>query len=114
MSEYRETVYSHDNDMESGVFCVDAGEPWSKAMIKRLKEKYPEEVNIKHENKDGSIQAYLPLKWMKIRPTRKMDLTIEQRAAIAERLQGGQRKQLETLDDIEDDNANLDVYDLDA
>lgn len=37
-----------------------------KNKIKKLAEKYPDEVKIIAENKDGSIFAHIPLSWIKI------------------------------------------------
>ena len=34
--------------------------------IRKLAEKYPDECRITHENKDGSIVAHIPVKWIKI------------------------------------------------
>ena len=48
-----------------------------KNKVLKLKEEYPEEVEIIRKNDDGSILAHLPLKWIKISPPRKM--TEEQR-----------------------------------
>lgn len=52
--------------------------------IKRLNEKNPEEVKIIAENKDGSICAHLPVKYLKISPPRKV--SEEQKQAAGERL----------------------------
>lgn len=52
--------------------------------IKKLAEKYPDEVTITHENKDGSIVAYIPVKWIKVSPPRQV--SDEQREAARERL----------------------------
>lgn len=52
--------------------------------IKRLNEKNPEEVKIIAENKDGSICAHLPVKYLKISPPRKV--SEEQKQAASERL----------------------------
>lgn len=34
--------------------------------IRKLAEKFPDECKITHENKDGSIVAHIPVKWIKI------------------------------------------------
>ncbi len=52
--------------------------------IKRLHEKKPDEVKIIAENKDGSIYAHLPIKYLKISPPRKV--SEEQKQAASERL----------------------------
>lgn len=53
--------------------------------IKKYKESHPDEVDFV-ENKDGSICGHVPLKWIKVSPPRKVELTDEQRAARGERL----------------------------
>lgn len=55
-------------------------------MIRKLREKYPDEVEIAAENADGSLLARVPYKWVRVKPPHKRNLTPEQRAAIAERL----------------------------
>lgn len=52
--------------------------------IRELAEKYPEECQITHENKDGSILAHIPTAWVKINPP--MQLNDEQRERLAERM----------------------------
>lgn len=52
--------------------------------IKELAEKYPEECQILAQNKDGSIFAHIPVKWIRINPPKQ--LSENQRAAIAERM----------------------------
>ena len=92
--DFHETVYSHDADMYEGKFCVDAAEEWSIKMVKRLKADFPDDVDIKHENKDGSINAYMPLKWMRITPRKKKNLSDEQKKALAERLTAARRRKV--------------------
>lgn len=53
--------------------------------IKKLAEKYPEECEIVAENKDGSIMAHIPVKWILI-SNRSRDLSEEERQVIADRL----------------------------
>lgn len=59
--------------------------------IKKLKEKYPDEVIICVENDDGSIVAHIPTKWIKISPC-KREISEEQRQAAAERLKKFHKK----------------------
>ena len=54
--------------------------------LNKLKEKYPEEVEILAVNEDGSVYAHVPTKWIKINPPKQMEYTEEQRIEIAERL----------------------------
>ena len=84
MAEARETNYSHldgEDFME-----VTACERWAIGMINRLKERFPDEVEIIETNKDGSLVAHLPYKWMRIKPKRKVELTDEQRKVLSERM----------------------------
>lgn len=75
-------------------FTITAAETWSVAMVKRLKAKYPEEVEIRHTNPDGSMVARMPFTWMRIVPRKTM--SEEHRAKLADvlsrsRATGGNR-----------------------
>lgn len=63
-------------------FTVTAAETWSIAMVKRLKAKYPEEVEIRITNPDGSMVARLPFSWMRIVP--KKSISEMHRARLSE------------------------------
>lgn len=52
--------------------------------IKKLKEKYPDEVEIVAENPDGSLYAHIPTKWVKINPPK--EISEEQKQAMIENL----------------------------
>lgn len=41
-----------------------------KSRIRALAKKYPEKCQIVSENKDGSIYAYIPVTWIRIKPDR--------------------------------------------
>lgn len=86
----KETIYEHIGGNE--FFTVTAAERWSVGMIKRLKEKSPDSVEIVSENKDGSIVAKFPQEWMRIVPKRTRELTDEQREELAERLKNAREK----------------------
>ncbi len=85
---YRETIYEHEAGAD--YFWVTASERWSVNMVRRLKEKYPDEVEITNENLDGSLMARFPACWMRIRPKRKITLSEERKAELRERLAGRQ------------------------
>ena len=53
--------------------------------IKKYKESHPDDVDFV-ENSDGSICGHAPLKWLKISPPRKVELTDEQKAERSERM----------------------------
>ena len=55
--------------------------------IKKLAEQYPEDVQITHVNKDGSIVAHIPVSYIKLSNLSR-NLTDEQRQAISDRLNG--------------------------
>lgn len=59
--------------------------------IRKLAEKFPDECEIVAENKDGSIMAHIPVKWIRISNLSK-NLTDEQREEIAERFKNIQDK----------------------
>ena len=82
--EVRETVYEHERGKET--FTVTAAERWSISMVRRLKAKFPDDVEITTENPDGTLTARMPRSWMRISPKRQIHLTDEQAHAAAERL----------------------------
>ena len=55
--------------------------------IKKLSEKFPDDVQIVAENKDGSIVAHIPVSYIKINRSAR-ELTDEEKKAIAKRLSG--------------------------
>ena len=59
------------------------------AKIRRLKEKYPDEVRIikEPEENNGCIYCELPVEWFSIRPPKKMNFTEEQRQEMLVRMQ---------------------------
>lgn len=56
--------------------------------MKKLKEKYPDEVRIirQPEDNDGCIYVQLPTEWLQIGPKRKVNMSEEQKAIATERL----------------------------
>ena len=63
--------------------------------IKKLAEQYPDDVEIKNrpEENDGCICATMPSDWLRISPPRKVEMTEEQKAELAERLRLAREKQ---------------------
>lgn len=53
--------------------------------VKKLADKHPEECRIVSENKDGSICAHVPVRWITVRPPRQ--LSEETKRMMTERLQ---------------------------
>ena len=57
--------------------------------VRKLKEKYPDQVTIlaEPENNDGCIYAKMPVKFLKLQgPAQRAELTDEEKAAIRDRL----------------------------
>lgn len=79
MQRIRETVFEHEEGRDTAT--ITAAEPWSATLLKKLAAEYPEDVQI-YENKDGSIFAHVPWKWMRLKPTRVMSEA--QKEALAE------------------------------
>lgn len=83
--------------METAMGCLteDEGRAWFssdekkwKKRIMKLAEEYPEQVKITvyPEDNDGCINAWIPAKWIRVKPPVKRNLTDEQRMAMSERL----------------------------
>ena len=68
-----------------------SGMKWNNG-IRKLAEKFPEEVQIIAVNEDGSIFAHVPSSWVKIQPPRRVEMTDEQKAAVAERFRLAREK----------------------
>lgn len=54
--------------------------------VKKLAQKYPDDVKILSENKDGSIFAHLPLKFLKLYVINGKELSEEEKEMRASRL----------------------------
>ena len=74
-------------DKEHGYFSSDERRFITK--VRKLKQKYPEQVRIiaEPEQNDGCIYAEMPTAWLKIQPPVKRVLTEEQREANRVRMQ---------------------------
>ena len=68
--------------------------------VRKLAEKFPDEVEFLYENKDGSVLVKLPLRAIKINLTEKRELTEEQLEAMRERM----RKMHESGQEIDEDD----------
>lgn len=78
-----------------GYLTEDEGRAWFSSderkwrnRIMKLAEEYPEQVKITvyPEDNDGCINAWIPAKWIRVKPPIKRNLTDEQRMAMSERL----------------------------
>lgn len=95
MDDFKETAWDHISGEKTATFSTSE-KKWIK-LIEGLKEKYPDEVDIRCINQDGSICVRLPVDWLKIRPKKKSGLTPEQIAASTARLELARQKRLEDL-----------------
>lgn len=92
MAELKETVFECVDVDNQATFC--SGERKWINKILRLKEKFPDEVEIVcgPDDNDGIILAHVPKSWLKVSPPKKVDYSEEQRAAAAERLAEARKK----------------------
>lgn len=84
MADLKETTWEHIYGDKTATMYTSERSRINELI--RLREQYPDLVEIVAENKDGSIVVHIPAEWMRLRPKRKCNLTEEQRAAAAERL----------------------------
>lgn len=89
--EIKETCFDHQ--FGAAYATLSSAEYTVVNRIKKLAEKHPDAVQIVAENKDGSICAHVPWKWVKIAPPRQLNLTDEQRVATGERLKAARLRQ---------------------
>lgn len=80
-----ETCFNYTN-RERAFFSSDERRFITK--VRKLKEKYPDEVRIikQPEDNDGCIYCELPVRWFTIRVPKKVVLTDEKRAELSERM----------------------------
>ena len=93
MADFRETgICTTSEDAHAVISSSEA--KWINK-INKLREKYPDEVNVIYEpeNNCGTIYAHVPKSWVKVSPPRQVNYTDEQRAALAERLAAARNKQ---------------------
>lgn len=91
MAELTETVYEHISGAD--YFTTTCAERWSIAMAKKLKEKFPDEVDIRVVNKDGSMVVRFPFSWMRIVPKKRDTMSDERRAQLSEQMKQRNIKQ---------------------
>lgn len=65
--------------------------------IWKLKEQYPDEVEIRHVNPDGSLIAHIPAEWFKVKPKKKVVMTEAQIAASKAR---SLKRQVKKIGDV--------------
>ena len=82
-----ETAMGYLTEDEGRAWFSSDEKKWKKRIMK-LEEEYPEQVKITvyPEDNDGCINAWIPAKWIRVKPPVKRNLTDEQRMAMSERL----------------------------
>ena len=92
MSNFNETACDYLSCDKYATFCSSETK-WINKILK-LAEEYPDQVEIQvlPEDNQGMILAHVPKNWFKLNPTRKRNMTEEQRQAIAERLAAGRKQ----------------------
>ena len=100
MTDIRETGINHIAGEEHVTF-FSSERKWINH-IKRLKDKFPDEIDIKRENPDGSLVVHIPASWFQIKPRKKIQFTEEQIMAATARLEKGRLKRLAMIgvDDV--------------
>ena len=81
MADYRENVIEFYADDKRATVTFTQGRYVSR--IRKLAEEKPDECQIVAENKDNSIVAHIPVRWIKISPVR--EVSDEQKEAARER-----------------------------
>ena len=103
MADFKENALNWitNEKVVSGTFT----QPKLISKIKKLAEKFPEEVKIEYVNKDGSILCELPLRAIKINLTPKRELTDEQKEVIRERFRLAREsgQEVDEDDELEED-----------
>lgn len=97
MAELRETALDHVSG-EDHATVYSSERKWINQLL-RLKEKFPNEVDIRHVNEDGSMVVHIPASWFKIKPKKKVEMTAEQIEASKARLEKGRLKRLNRGED---------------
>jgi hypothetical protein len=92
MADLKETCFSYTSEDECAIFS-SSEKKWINKILK-LQQAHPDKVKVIYhpDNNHGVIYAHIPKKWLKITPTRQMNYTDEQRAAMAERLAAARGK----------------------
>lgn len=104
MDDIKETAWDHLSGEKTATLSTSE-KKWIR-MIESLKEKYPDQVDIRCRNADGSIVVRLPVEWMKVRPKKKSNLTKEQIEASKARLELARSKRLDSLRQTDDAVGN--------
>ena len=98
MKEFRETAYDHISG--ENFFTLSSSEKKYINRIHKLKEKYPDDVDIRIINPDGSLLVRIPESWCRISPKRQVQMTSEQKIAAKERMLKARQKTIVGIREI--------------
>ena len=79
-----ETVIEHLDGKKTWTISTDE-RTWKNRLCK-LAEDHPDDVECVAVNRDGSMMFHVPKSWIKIRPPRKVNMSDERKAELAERM----------------------------
>lgn len=70
------------------VAVVSTDEPRWHKRLRAYAQDYPDQVRIKYspETNDGNMVAEIPVKWVRIKPPKRVNMSDEQRAALSEKM----------------------------
>ena len=92
MADPKETAVNY-LDEDTHMTFSSSERKWINKILKYA-ESHPDDVRIRcrPENNFGELVAYIPKRWLKISPPRKVDMTDEKRAELAERMRNARSK----------------------
>ncbi len=71
--------------------------------LRKLAERFPDQVTIDAENEEGSVFGHVPAAWLRIRPPRSATMSEEEREAVRERLFKAKNRANSVPEALEDD-----------
>lgn|GEM_PF-1435485 len=92
MDDFKETAWDHVAGEKFATFSTSE-KKWIK-VVEDLKKKYPDDVDIRVVNEDGSLVARLSASWFRLRPKKQTNMTQEQKDAARARLENARQKRL--------------------
>ena len=95
MEDIKETAWDHVAGEKFAT--LSTSEKKYIRLVEDLREKYPNDVDVRCVNDDGSMVVRIPADWLRIRPKKKSSMTPEQIAAAKARLEAARLKRLEDL-----------------
>lgn len=89
MDSFNETVFEHAAGRD--YYGITTGERPVKNRLAKLAEQHPSECVCMAQNEDGSVFYHVPARWVTIRPPKKVEMTEERKAELAERMRNLRR-----------------------